>query len=45
MAGHYASSWFRNAKDQALLDDGQDEMAKPREIVFAVCAVESYLVE
>jgi hypothetical protein len=45
MAGHYARAWFTNAKKQAMVDDDHDDMAKPREIVFAVCAIESYLVE
>jgi hypothetical protein len=45
MAGNYAAEWFKNAKQQSLFDDDLDEMAKPREIVFAVCAIESYLVE
>ncbi len=43
MAGSYAPAWFHDAKQQATLDDDTDDMAKPREIVFAVCAIESYL--
>lgn len=47
MAGNYAPAWFRDAKTQAEIDGDvdDDDMVKPREIVFAVCAIESYLVE
>jgi hypothetical protein len=45
MAGNFASAWFEDAKRQAAIDDDNDDMVKPREIVFAVCAIESYLLE
>jgi hypothetical protein len=41
--GTHARSWFADAQKQAALKDDQD--ARRREIVFAVCAVESYLLE
>ena len=40
--GTYASAWFADALKEAK---GQDDQAKCREIIFAVCAAESYLVE
>jgi hypothetical protein len=39
----YASSWFSDALSQA--QPGADRHARRREIVFAVCAAESYLLE
>jgi hypothetical protein len=45
MAAHYAKWWFADAKQQSLNDDDSDGTAKVREIVFAVCSIESYLVE
>jgi len=45
MAGNFAPAWFDEAKKAAGTDGDKDEMAKPREIVFAVCAIESYLLE
>ena len=39
---NFAESWFRNALNEA---HGEDLDAKLREIVFAVCFAESYLVE
>jgi hypothetical protein len=41
MAGHYARAWVYRRKEASR----SDGMAKPREIVFAVCAIESYLLE
>ena len=40
--GTYAPAWFADAKKQVLL---ADDNARPREIIFAICAVESYLFE
>lgn len=38
----FAPEWFRDAQQQAAL---QEHSARRREIVFAVCAAESYLLE
>jgi len=40
--GTYARGWFTDAQREASLGDAQ---AKLREIIFAVCAIESYLFE
>jgi hypothetical protein len=40
--GTYAPAWFADAKREASLTDKQ---ARRREIIFAVCAAESYLLE
>ena len=40
--GTYAPAWFADARKEASLPDDQ---ARLREIIFAVCAVESYLFE
>jgi hypothetical protein len=40
--GTYAPSWFADAQREASL---AEEQARLREIIFAVCAVESYLFE
>ena len=40
--GTYAHAWFADAQKEISL---VDEHARRREIIFAVCAVESYLVE
>jgi hypothetical protein len=40
--GTHAPAWFADAQKEAELED---DHAKRREIVFAVCAVESYLFE
>lgn len=40
--GTHAPAWFADAKQQVILGDDQ---ARRREIIFAVCAVESYLFE
>src|SRR5713101_4785635 len=39
----FAPDWFEDALTEA--SRGQDHHARRREIIFAVCAVESYLVE
>lgn len=40
--GTYAHAWFADAKREASLGNDQAQL---REIIFAVCAVESYLFE
>jgi hypothetical protein len=40
--GTYAPAWFADAKREASLENDQAEL---REIIFAVCTVESYLFE
>lgn len=40
--GTFAPAWFADAKQQITLSD---DNARPREIIFAVCAIESYLYE
>ena len=40
--GTYAPAWFADAQREASLGD---EQTKRREIIFAVCAIESYLFE
>jgi hypothetical protein len=40
--GTFAPAWFADAKQQIT---GSDDNARPREIIFAVCAIESYLFE